>query len=154
MFRSLLGALFSLGLVACQSDDAQTELVELADIGVACVWQEAPESNLSDGLLSFVADAPAEVQVILENCASGCATDVEATCDVTESAGVLEVTAGGSYSLPTGDVGCDDICVPVTAICPTSSLSAGSYALSYAGESAALTVPDEPTSSPCTDAAD
>lgn len=106
------------------------ETVELVDRGRACVFggdpSDAPDTTFAEG-------APISARVVLEACASGCADDVVASCEVRVVQTEVVVTAVGSYTLPLGSPSCDDVCVEVVAQCAGDGLAAGSWTLDYAG---------------------
>ena len=127
-----------LALAGC-ADDGQ-ELVELDDVGSACVSDVEPSfGEVFD--VDLQADAAAVVLVTFETCAAGCASEIETSCEATVNAGAVEVTGSASYLIATAPADCATICAFVQATCETPALGEGSWTLSYGGESEAFDVP-------------
>ncbi len=113
--------------------------VALADDGRACLFGGAPSDEPDT---SFADGGAVTARVVLEGCASGCAEDVQASCEVRLVQTEVAITATGSYTLPLGSPACDDVCVAVVAECAGEPLSAGTWTLHYGGgHSDPLTVP-------------
>jgi hypothetical protein len=121
------------------------ETVELENEGGLCVmgtdleWVEDGEDETL--VTTFEEDTAVEIQVTLEECASACIEDVEASCEVDLDGDTLTVTARGSYVAPSGGGNCVDACEVVRATCTTDPLAAGTYTVEYVGESVSFDVP-------------
>jgi hypothetical protein len=112
------------------------ELVQLADEGRACLWGgdvPAGVTGTTGGETTFTDGGPVTAHVVLDDCASGCADDLQASCEVRIVQTEVVVTATGSYTLPSGDRDCPSMCVVVAAECASDPLSAGTWTLDYAG---------------------
>tara|TARA_B110000037_G_C16862017_1_gene400437 strand:+ start:120 stop:584 length:465 start_codon:yes stop_codon:yes gene_type:complete len=135
-----------LGLVACKSadDTADTgdtsgmEIITLENEGFACLSDDGTD-DISTGLIS----------VVLDDCLTGCATDMSASCEASVVGDSVEVTAVGEYSVPTGADTCDDVCLSLMANCSVSGISEDTTSLSYAGISVDIDFPTEDFT--CTD---
>jgi hypothetical protein len=115
------------------------------DEGTLCVVGTAlldSEDGEGPRTTTYEAGAPVTINVVLEECANGCAEDVEASCSIEMDGNTLRVSASGSYREP-GSGSCIDVCVVVDAQCESEPLPAGSYTVEYAGESVGFDVPDE-----------
>ena len=113
------------------------------DEGAAClVGSEAPSEDGSSTETSYEEGEPVAVLVTLEECAAGCAEDIEASCEVELAGSTLRISASGSYVVPGGSVACAAVCTAVTAQCESPPLAAGDYTVEYAGQTATLTVPE------------
>lgn len=110
--------------------DSGRERVELVDDGRACLYGGAPGPEPDT---AFTDGGAVTAEVVLEDCASGCAADVSASCELRLVQTEVVVTAAGSYTLPAGPRSCDDVCVPVVARCTGVALTSGSWSLDYAG---------------------
>jgi len=127
--------------VACSADadptgtgDTGLERVDLVDVGLACAYGDGLPSVPGGGETTvFAADGGFDVQVVLEDCASGCAADVQASCDVRLVTGEVVVTAEGTYTVPSGSPDCPAMCVEVVATCAGEALEAGPWTLDYRG---------------------
>ena len=116
-------------LMACPQKDAQTTdsgqggepwRVFVDGGGYACLLDDGNDDT-STGL----------VEVVLEDCLSGCAYDLTADCEAIIVDGRIEVSARGEYTLPGGDVDCPAVCVELTAECEVSGLDESVTQLSY-----------------------
>ena len=116
--------------------------IDLSGQGFACLYGEGGVVDLGyGGYTEFVADHPTEVQVVLSTCVSGCAYDLEATCEATLYGATIEVTASGSYRVPSGDVTCPSSCGYLRATCAGPTLPYGGYVVDYATGQAPVAVP-------------
>lgn len=129
-------------LVACSGDgsdptgtgDTGIEQVDLVDVGTACAYGDGLPNVPGGGeTTTFAADGRFDVQVVLDDCASGCAGDVQASCDVRLVTGEVVVTAEGSYTIPSGSPDCPAMCVEVVATCAGEPLEEGPWTLDYRG---------------------
>ena len=144
--KFMVSLVMVLGLVACKSadDTADTgdtsgmEFITLENEGFACLSDDGTD-DISTGLIS----------VVLDDCPSGCAIDMSASCEASVVGDSVEVTAVGEYSVPTGAETCDDVCLPLMASCPVSGISEGTTSLSYADISVDIDFPAEDFT--CTD---
>jgi hypothetical protein len=121
-----------LALVGCNADDERT----LEDVGGLCVLGDGDSANTS-----YVEDMSVDVHVVLDDCASGCASDIMASCSIELDGTTLSVHASGSYQVAGGNVACPLVCLPVEATCTSAPLAAGTYTVEYAGETTTITVP-------------
>jgi hypothetical protein len=132
-------------------------LVTLEDEGALCVVGTSlfrDEEGEGPWMTTYEVRAPVAVRVILEECAGGCAEEIEASCEVAHHGDALRVTASGSYRMPGGSPACPAVCRVVEAVCASEPLKAGSYAVAYAGQQTSFEVPDTVTpatigSAPC-----
>jgi hypothetical protein len=121
-------------------------LVSLEDQGTACVvGTPLMESQNGEGpdVTTYEADAPVTINVVLEDCASGCVEDIEASCSVELAGTTLSVSASASYREPSGIGACPDVCVVIDAQCTSPALPAGTHTVEYAGMSTTFDVPDQ-----------
>ena len=129
----LLTALAVVVIAACSGEGSDNTL---EDVGGLCVLGEGDAANTS-----YVADASVDVHVVLEDCASGCASDVMASCSIELDGTSLIVSASGSYHRdPIGAI-CPAVCVAVEATCTSEPLAAGTYTVEYAGDTTTIVVP-------------
>ena len=158
MSLRILPLALGLGCVGTPSKSTETgttgdtgrATVPLADVGRACLYGDGGVVPYGDGGTTDFSDGgTTEVEVVLEPCASGCAGDVAATCTAALDGASVVIAATGSYTTPAGSPTCPAVCVPVVAVCPGPSLSAGSFTLSYRGDAALLTVPSTAAPVPC-----
>lgn len=127
-------------------------VVDFSERGVACLFSAAPPTDgqwLEDQLLTddaFAADAPIDVVVRFSDCVSSSAQDIVTSCTATLAGGTL--TVSGTATWTEGGTSVSD-CNEVRATCPGPVLPAGTFDVTYAGQSTSLTVPyGGPT--PCT----
>ena len=108
--------------------------IQLTNVGTACLYGDELPSSPTDGAIetTFSSAAPVAAHVVLDPCASGCASKVTARCDIRIVTGEVVITAEGSYREPTGG-GCPDVCVEVVATCQADPLEAGLWVLDYDG---------------------
>jgi len=112
------------------ADEVQT--IVLRSAGTACLFGGAvPGSSESD--TSFTADAPISARAVLEDCASGCAEAITASCEIRLVGDEVVVDADASYEIPTGDASCVSMCVEIAATCEGDGLAAGDWTLDYDG---------------------
>jgi hypothetical protein len=112
-------------------DSAQPLEVEVDGGGYACLADDGTD-DLSTGL----------VQVMLDECLSGCASDVSAGCEAIVENGRIEVSAWGSYTVPTGpNVACLAVCIELGAECEVTGLDESVTELSYSDEIVAIDFP-------------
>jgi hypothetical protein len=124
-------------LLACSGGEPTTSTgdtgrstVELAQVGTACLFGEDPPADPT----TFAVGAPVTAVVVLEDCASGCAADVQASCTVRQVDSEVVIDAVGSYTVPNGDPTCPAVCVEVAATCAGDPLADGySWTLDYGG---------------------
>lgn len=118
-------------------DTADTEasrLVSLSDVGTACAYGDgAPQTPGALIDTTFLEGEPYEVVVVLDDCVSGCASEIDASCAVRLVGGEIVVSAVGSYSVPSEPTTCLDVCLLVVATCPADPLAAGYWTLDYGG---------------------
>lgn len=128
-----VAAMLVLVLAGC-GDGSRT----LENVGSVCVMGEqegdSPET-------SYVENAPVDITVVLDDCLSGCAEDIEASCSIELDGTNLRVSASGTYSVQPGGAVCPAVCVAMTATCTSEPLAAGTYSVEYAGESTTFEVP-------------
>jgi hypothetical protein len=120
-------------------------LVALDDEGTLCVVGTAlidPEEEDVPTVTTYEADAPVTMNVVLEECAGGCAEDIEASCSVEREGNTLQVSATASYREPVAG-NCIDVCVVIDTQCESEPLPAGTWTVEYAGGSTTFDVPDE-----------
>ena len=153
MIRAPLAALSLLILApACDSSDVGDgdQLIELSDEGRACVFAEAPsDPAFPEFPQDFAAGEPLFVNVLFADCESGCAGNIETSCEVTASGSDLTVTSAASYTVPTGEVICGDVCVVVAATCSIDGLADGTYAIAHGDGETSVTVPSQANEAPC-----
>ena len=113
-------------LVGCSDGRSDVDVSEYENTGVVCLSPRA-----AGGL---------HVQVVLNDCASFCAT-TEASCAAELNGSTLSVSARGSASLELTGRDCPDACQPVQAACVVRNISPGSYALRYGDQQAELRFP-------------
>jgi hypothetical protein len=138
LFRlTLLAGLFTLatGCTADKGDDTGdtggNQTLSIENEGFACLSDDGTD-DLSTGA----------VRVVLADSLSGCAEDLAASCEATVTeGGVLQVTASGSYSVPTGKVDCLAVCVALVAECEATGLSEEVTILRYADVDVAIDFP-------------
>jgi hypothetical protein len=122
--------------------DTGSALVELLDVGTACAYGDGLPQSTGTVDTTFAGGETFDVQVVLDDCASGCASEVQASCDVRFVNTEIVISATASYSVPQGDVDCPSMCVPVVATCAGDVLDAGYWVLDYGGgHSEGFTVP-------------
>ncbi|MCB9683908.1 MAG: hypothetical protein H6738_01860 [Alphaproteobacteria bacterium] len=116
--------------------------------GMACLFGEGGSAGPYggyDGDTTFVDGGTTEILVVLEDCASGCASDMTATCSATLVGSEVQVTASGSYQVPGGNPTCPSMCTVVAATCPGPTLATGSWSVVYADPPATFAVPSTGT---------
>lgn len=116
--------------------------------GWACLFGEGGSNGPYGGYggeTTFTDGGTTEVLVILEDCASGCASDLQATCSAAVVGSEIQVTASGSYTMPGGNPTCPSMCVVVAATCAGPTLATGSWSLVYVDPPAPLDVPSTVT---------
>lgn len=131
---------------ASHSAETGSQLVELYDVGMACLYGgESPATGTSSGAsTTFDLGVPTSARVLLDPCASGCATEIVAHCSVRVVNTEIVISATASYLVPGGDVSCDDVCLPVEATCPADPIDTGYWVLDYGGgHSDGFSVPGE-----------
>ncbi len=112
-------------------DSAQPQQVEVDGGGYACLLDDGTD-DLSTGL----------VLVVLDDCLSGCASDVSAGCEAIVENGSVEVSAWGSYTVPTGpEVNCPAVCIELSAECEVTGLDDSVTELSYSGDTVTIDFP-------------
>jgi hypothetical protein len=112
-------------------DSAAPTQVEVDGGGFACLVDDGTDDT-STGL----------IQVMLNECLSGCASDVNAGCIATVENGSIEVSAWGSYTVPTGPVvNCLAVCIELAAECEVSGLDASVTQLSYSDATVTIDFP-------------
>ncbi|MCB9673329.1 MAG: hypothetical protein H6734_27955 [Alphaproteobacteria bacterium] len=127
-------------IVGCGSTTGE-ELVELTTSdGQACLYGEGGADWMASDT-TFVADGPTEVLVTFEECASGCASEVTASCEATLEGDQVVVTGSASYVVPGGNPTCVAMCVVVQATCDGPTLPAGSYPLVWGSSGDVAVVP-------------
>lgn len=110
--------------------------------GQACLYGEGGADWMAS-TTSFVADGATEVLVTFEECASGCASEVTASCEATVQGTEVVVTGSASYVVPGGSPTCPAMCVVVQATCDGPALSAGTWELVWGASGDAIVVPSE-----------
>ena len=139
--KFMVSLVMVLGLVACKSADDTSDTSNARGIrfhtieneGYACLNDDGTD-DLSTGTVS----------VVLDECLSGCANDLWASCEAVVVGDSLEVTAAGEYSLPTGDVlNCPAVCVMMSTECSVSGLSGDVTGLTYADSSVGIDFPSQ-----------
>src|SRR5262245_6665519 len=110
-------------VTGCINDDGERTL---EDVGGLCITGAGATENTS-----YVADASVTVHVVLEDCASGCASDITASCSVELDGSTLSVSASGSYQVPSGGALCPAVCEEIDATCTSEPLAAGTYTVEY-----------------------
>ena len=98
---------------------------------------------------TFVADGATEVLVTFEECASGCASGISASCEATLDGDRIVVTGSASYTVPGGDPTCPAMCGIVQATCAGPALAAGTWELVWGEPGDAVTVPSADVAVPC-----
>jgi len=126
-----------LGLVSCKSSDdtgdtGGREFFVVENEGTACLSDDGTD-DLSTGM----------VEVMLNGCLSGCASDLSAECEAVVVGDTIEVTASGEYSAPTGIAACPAVCVALFTECEVFDLSEDVTTLDYAGLSVDVDYPAE-----------
>lgn len=122
MTKWMLGGAMIALAAGCPAEDV---LVELDNTGNACLGDD------EGGEVTLVEDGPVTVHVRLENCASGCAFDLQTECTATVDGTTITVDAQASYLVPGGTPTCPAICAFVDAECETANLPAGTYTVEY-----------------------
>lgn len=117
--------------------DTGLTLVELVNVGEACLFGDGLPTEITTGTTSaadttFTLDAPVSARVVFDDCASGCVTDVVASCTARIVSTELVVDATASYTLPAAQT-CPSVCVPVIATCEGPVLTAAYWTLDYGG---------------------
>lgn len=134
MTRAVLISCLLLGAVGCGPQKSVS-----VNPGRACLVAN-PSDVLAFGEAGstvLAADAEATIVVVVSECSSG-STSWENTCDAVVNGLDIEVTAEAISQTPRTQT---DDCQFITVSCPVSALSADTYTLFYATESAEITVP-------------
>lgn len=137
----------TLTLAACSDGSSR---FQYESEGRLCVLAGSPPLAVEDMPQDFAADQPVTLDVMINSCVSGCAQDIEASCEIAVTGNALQVTSRGSYTEGTSSgIGCPDVCNFLRATCTTPPLAAGIYTVAHGGESVTLTIPSTTPSAPC-----
>jgi len=116
-------------------DTGGTQTVTIKNEGYACLVDDGTD-DLSTGTIN----------VMFDNCLSGCASDLLSSCEATIDGDTIEVTAIGEYSLPLGNVDCPAMCVALSATCAVTGITEAVSWLDYANDTAEVDYPAVPES--------
>jgi len=113
------------------------EIVELNNVGEACAFGDLTEGTFGMTSAETTFDgSSALVQVVFQDCARSCASNLAMQCSAEVVGTEVVVTGTASYQVPTTPETCTDACNVVMAQCAVE-LPAATYTLTYGGESSA-----------------
>jgi hypothetical protein len=114
-------------------DTGQLETLTLENTGYACLMDDGNDDT-----------STAAIQVTLDDCLSGCADSLSASCEASVADGSVVVTASGEYTVPTGDeVVCLSVCVELVANCDVSGITEDTTSFRYGEDVVDLDFPAE-----------
>lgn len=122
-----------------------TDPIDESNTHRACVWADEPgdffQIDPEGGpTIDYVADQTLWVGV--DHGCLGCNKNLEHGCSITVTGDEIEIESTFSFERPRGS--CDASCEQITSRCETEDpVPAGTYTVSYAGETAQLEIPGE-----------